>query len=93
MKHSLRYSLRYAVVLLLVLGLLQGCSGAVKMEKVKVGEIAETKEWTDADGRRHTETTITYVYEDREKTNASEDKSDDFWLYYIILMNSLLLLN
>ena len=89
----MRYSLRYAVILLLVSGLLQGCSGAMKMEKVKVGEIAETKEWTDADGRQHTETTITYVYEDKEKTNAPEDKSDDFWLYYIILMNSLLLLN
>ena len=88
----MKYSLRFIVILLLVSGLL-GCSGAVKMEKVKVGEIAETKEWTDADGRQHTETTITYIYEEQEKTNGPEDKSDDFWLYYITVMNILLLLN
>ena len=82
----------YTAIFLLVSGLLQGCSGAVKMEQVKVGEIAETKEWTDTDGRKHTETTITYIYEDREKTDASEDKSDDFWLY-ITLMSTLLWLN
>ena len=63
------------------------------MEKVKVGEIAETKEWTDADGRQHTETTITYIYEEQEKTDVSENKSDGFWLYYITLMTTLLLLN
>jgi len=88
----MKYSLRFIVILLLVSGLL-GCSGAVKMEKVKVGEIAETKEWTDADGRQHTETTITYVYEEQEKTNGQEDKSDYFWLYYITVMNILLLLD
>ena len=67
------------------------------MEKVKVGEIVETKEWTDADGRQYTETTITYIYEEQEKTSGPEDKSDDFWLYcitlMITLMNILLLLN
>ena len=89
----MKYSLRCLVILLLVSGLLQGCSGAVKIEKVKVGEIVETKEWTDAEGRQHTETTITYIYEVQEKTNGPEDKSDDFWLYYITLMNILLLLN
>ena len=89
----MKYSLRCVAILLLISGLLQGCSGAVKMEKVKVGEIAETKEWTDADGRQHTETTVTYIYEEQEKTSGPEDKSDDFWLYYITLMNILLLLN
>ena len=89
---KMKYSLWCVVILLLVSGVLQGCSGSVKMEKVKVGEITETKEWTDADGRQHTETTITYIYEEREKTDAPEDKSDDFWLYYIMLMSSLLLL-
>ena len=89
----MKYSLRFIVILLLVSGLLQGCSGVVKMEKVKVGEIVETKEWTDADGRRHTETTITCIYEEQEKTNGPEDKSDNFWLYYITVMNILLLLN
>ena len=93
MKYSLKYSLRYAVILLLVSWFLQGCSGAAKMEKVKVGEIAEIKEWVDVDGRQHTETTITYTYEDREKANVPENKSDDFWLYYIMLMSALLLLN
>ena len=88
----MKYSLWCIVILLLVSGLL-GCSGFVKMEKVKVGEIAETKEWTYADGRQHTETTITYIYEEKEKTNGQEDKSDDFWLYYITVMNILLLLN
>ena len=88
----MKYFFYYTAILLLVLGLLQGCSGAVKMETVKVGEIAETKEWTDADGRKHTETTITHIYEEREKTEASEAKSDDFWLY-ITLMSTLLLLN
>ena len=73
----MKYSLRFIVILLLVSGLL-GCSGAVKMEKVKVGEIAETKEWTDADGRQHTDPTITYVYEQQKKINGPEDKSDDF---------------
>jgi hypothetical protein len=89
----MKYSLWCIVILLLVSGLLQGCSGAVKMEKVKVGEITETKEWTDADGRQHTETTITYICEEQEKTDGPEDKSDNFWLYYITLMNILLLLN
>ena len=88
----MKYSLRFIVILLLVSGF-QGCSGTVKMEKVKVGEIAETKEWTDADGRQHTETTITYIYEEQEKINPPEDKSDNFWLYYITLMNILLLLS
>ena len=89
----MKYSLRCATILLLISGLLQGCSGVVKMEKVKVGEIAETKEWTDADGRKHTETTVTYIYEEQKKTDVSEDKSDDFWLYYTTLMTTLLLLN
>lgn len=89
----MKYSLWCAVILLSVSWFLQGCSGPVKMEKVKVGEIAETKEWVDVDGRQHTETTITYIYEEREKTNVPENKSDDFWLHYITLMNALLLLN
>ena len=89
----MKYSLRCAAILLLTSGLLQGCSGSVKMEKVKVGEIAEIKEWTDADGRQHTETTITYIYEEQEKMEVSEDRSDDFWLYYITFMTTLLLLN
>ena len=98
----MKYSLWCAVILLLVSWFLQGCSGAAKMEKVKVGEIAEIKEWVDVDGRQHTETTITYTYEDREKANVYEDrekanvpenKSDDFWSYYIMLMSALLLLN
>ena len=88
----MKYSLLFIVILLLVSGFL-GCSGAVKMEKVKVGEIAETKEWTDADGRQHTETTVTYIYEEQEQINGPEDKSDNFWLYYITLMNILLLLS
>lgn len=67
---KMKYSLWFVVILLLVSGVLQGCSGAVKMEKVKVGEITETKEWTDADGRQHTETTITYIYEEHEKTDT-----------------------
>ncbi len=99
MKYSLKYSLWCAVILLSVSWFLQGCSGTVKMEKVKVGEIAETKEWVDVDGRQHTETTITYIYEEREKANvlenkkAPENKSDDFWWHYITLMSALLLLN
>ena len=89
--YSLKYSLWCTVILLLASWFLQGCSGTVKMENVKVGERVETKEWIDADGRQHTETTTTYIYEEQEKASVPEDKSDDFWLYYITLMNTLLL--
>ena len=89
----MKYSVWCIMFLLLVSGLLQGCSGAVKMEKVKVGQIVETREWIGADGKQRTETTIAHIYEDRKKTDTPEVKSDDFWPYYIMLMTSLQLLD
>ena len=77
---KMKYSLWCAVILLLVSGVLQGCSGAVKMEKVKVGEITETKEWTDANGRRHIETTTIIKMRGVHKSNYRSSKGLDMSL-------------
>ena len=39
-------------------------------EKVKVGQITETTEWTDSDGKKHTRVVTTYIYEDRERHHS-----------------------
>ena len=80
----MKYSLLFIVILLLVSGFL-GCSGVVKMGEGESWRNSRTKEWTDADGRQHTETTVTYIYEEQEKINGPEDKSRQLLvvLYYV----------